>query len=214
MSDRILELIQSEPRPLERRFLLAGALAYAFRGLGYEPIVVGGAAMEYYSEGRIPTTDLDFCWLMECPSEDVQREVIGSFGGRGGPRTWRVANEWVDLLGSVKSDGVERCRVAKTKNGSVRIFPLEELTLHRVLASTSDPFHHSEPARIAREMMTACVSNAFLTDWTYLETRAASPGLFVQRRLRTLRRRVSEELGVEINGKTSRNGGTKQHADR
>ena len=46
---------------LERALKLAGLLATLFQERGYSLVVVGGSAVEFYTEGGYMSGDIDFC---------------------------------------------------------------------------------------------------------------------------------------------------------
>mgnify|MGYP004168011649 CR=1 FL=1 len=66
--------------------------------------MVGGSAIEFYTEGAYTSGDLDLC-LVSPGSLSLRRrqELMGKLQAEGGPRSWRVAGLFVDLLGHVES---------------------------------------------------------------------------------------------------------------
>ncbi len=56
-----LKEIESTPDLLERGLKLAGLVSAVFSEQGFELVVVGGAAIEFYTEGNYMSGDLDLC---------------------------------------------------------------------------------------------------------------------------------------------------------
>ena len=66
---------------LERALKLAGLLATLFQECGYPLVVVGGSAVEFYTEGGYMSGDIDFCrkTLKPIPPRLMQ-EIAESLG--------------------------------------------------------------------------------------------------------------------------------------
>jgi len=98
--------IRAEQDPTLKAQMLASLVSAAFRERGFELVVVGGSAIEFYTEGASASGDVDLCVL--CPERPIplrlRQEVMGELGGEGGPRSWEVAGLFVDLLGVVEKE--------------------------------------------------------------------------------------------------------------
>lgn len=83
---------------------LASLCSAMFRDAGVEIVVVCGSAIEFYTEGAYTSGDLDLC-LVSPGGLSLRRrqELMGKLQAEGGPRSWRVAGLFVDLLGHVEN---------------------------------------------------------------------------------------------------------------
>ena len=57
-------------------FSIAGIITKALEPLGIIPVVVGGAAVEFYTLGQYATMDIDFVGIID----DEMKEVMAEFG--------------------------------------------------------------------------------------------------------------------------------------
>ena len=93
---RALADISAETDPTLKHLKLASLVSAIFRERGIELIVVGGSAIEFFTEGAYVSGDLDLC-LVSPPRLDIRtrQELMGELGARGGPRTGRSRdNTW------------------------------------------------------------------------------------------------------------------------
>jgi hypothetical protein len=93
--------ITAENDPTLKHLKLASLVSAVFREGGVELVVVGGSAIEFYTEGAYVSGDLDLC-LISPARLDVRtrQELMGRLGAVGGPRNWQVAGMYVDVLGN------------------------------------------------------------------------------------------------------------------
>src|SRR6266699_4660910 len=103
-SERIkaaLSDITAENDPAPKHLKLASLVSAVFRARGIELVVVGGSAIEFYTDGAYLSGDIDLCQIK--PSTPIplrlRQEIMGRLGAKGGPRSWEVAGTFVDLLG-------------------------------------------------------------------------------------------------------------------
>jgi hypothetical protein len=63
-----------------------------------------GSPIEFHTEGGYVSGDLDMC-LISPGRLDIRtrQELMGRLGGRGGPRSWKVAGQYVDIPGEVET---------------------------------------------------------------------------------------------------------------
>ncbi len=57
-----LGIIRAETDLSAKALLLAGLVSELFRERGFEPVVVGGSAIEFYTDGAYMSGDTDICW--------------------------------------------------------------------------------------------------------------------------------------------------------
>src|SRR5215467_5936362 len=102
---RALADITAETDPTLKHLKLASLVSSTFRERGIELVVVGGSAIEFYTEGAYISGDVDLCQLKPTTPIPVRRrqEIMGLLRAAGGPRSWRVAGLYVDLLGPVET---------------------------------------------------------------------------------------------------------------
>jgi hypothetical protein len=61
MIQEALTDIQSTPDLLEKAMKLSGLVTTVFKEAGWDLVVVGGSAVEFYTEGAYMSGDVDFC---------------------------------------------------------------------------------------------------------------------------------------------------------
>src|SRR5260221_12650203 len=126
---------------------LASLVSALFRARGFELVVVGGSAIEFYTEGAYMSGDIDLCQIR--PSAPMplrlRQEIMGQLGGKGGPRSWEVAGMFVELLGMVETDSKTGFRKLAAPYGTIALVGPEELLVERVLVSV-----YPQPNREAR----------------------------------------------------------------
>ncbi len=173
---------------LERALKLAGLITTLFQRHGFPLVVVGGSAVEFYTEGGYMSGDIDFCRksLNAIPPRLMQ-EIISELGGKGVARSWEVCGLCVDLLGVLENESVLPNRELETPFGTVRIIPPELALVERILVAYYPP--SSELLSTARKMMVAAVGDPDFS-WDEAERLAALPSFGVLEELRRLRTEV------------------------
>ena len=92
---------------LERALKLSGLITTLFAERGFHLVVVGGSAVEFYTEGGYMSGDIDFCrkTLKAIPPR-IMQEVAERLGGKGLGRNWLICGLYVDILGLLESEPV------------------------------------------------------------------------------------------------------------
>lgn len=146
--------ISAEKDPTLKSVKLASLCSALWAEHGVELVVVGGSAIEILTEGAYASGDLDMCHanLATLRIED-RREVMKKLGAEGGPRNWKVAGMYLDLLGPVESFARTSFRRVEGPYGEVLVMKAEDLLVERVLAST-----YPEKNRTARDCAKMLVS--------------------------------------------------------
>ena len=180
--------IESTSDLLERALKLSGLITTMFQRHGFPLVVVGGSAVEFYTEGGYMSGDIDFCRksLKAIPPRLMQ-EIISELGGRGVSRSWVVCGLCVDLLGVLENESVLPNRELETPYGTVSIIPPELALVERILIAYYPP--SAELLTTARKMMVAAVGDADF-NWGEAERLAALPDFGVLDELRKLRAEV------------------------
>ena len=161
--------------PLEKALKLSGLVSTLFREREWEMVVVGGSAIEFYTEGQYMSGDIDMCSKSEmaAPPPSVRAEVMGLLGATGGPRSFKVGDQWVDLLGRVERMSQAQFRVLETPFGPVNLMPVEELLVDKVFSSIY-PQENDESRECAEKLMAVCINGGIATNWTEATKMAAS----------------------------------------
>ncbi len=168
---------------LERALKLSGLITTLFQERGFPLVVVGGGAVEFYTEGGYMSGDIDFCrkTLRAIPPRLMQ-EVAESLGGKGLGRNWLICGLYVDILGVLESETTLPERIVKTPYGDVRILPPELALVERVLYAEQD----GECVASARQMMVAALADESF-DWAEAERLAALRDFGVLPQLQSLK---------------------------
>lgn len=180
--------IESTSDLLERALKLSGLITTLFQRHGFPLVVVGGSAVEFYTEGGYMSGDIDFCrkTLNAIPPRLMQ-EIIAELGGKGVARSWEVCGLYVDLLGLLENESVLPNREVETPYGTVRIIPPELALVERILIAYYPP--SAELLVTARKMMVAALGDSNF-NWNEAERLAALPSFGVLEELRKLRMEV------------------------
>ena len=198
-----MERIQQELRDIEatqdllaRALMLAGLVSRIFREAGWELVVVGGSAVEFYTEGAYMSGDIDFCrqTLAPIPLRRAQ-DLMSQLGATGGPRSWKVAGLFVDLLGLLENESVTPCRTITSPCGAIKVIPAEMAVVERAL-SAFYPKPDSEAKAVAKKMLAVCLNGATPVDWNEIERLSRLPAFNVEKELNALKEEVARELGT------------------
>lgn len=158
--------IAAETDPIVGHLKMAGLCSAVFHQAGVELTVVGGAAVEFFTEGAYVSGDIDLCVVKssEPLGARFRQEIMGRLGAVGGPRSWQIVGLFVDVLGSFENLSRSPIRKLATPFGAVSLAPPEELLVERVLISTyPQPY---PPARdCACKLAAAALQNEIELDW-------------------------------------------------
>ena len=189
--------IEQEPDPTLKNLMLASLVTTAFRDRGVELVVVGGSAVEFYTEGRYVSGDVDLCVH---PREQslplrLRQEIMGGLGAEGGPRSWRVAGLFVDVLGPLESSAQTPLRQLECPFGPISVIQPEDLIAERVLVSVY-PHRNDEARGVAKKLIAMVLEGRLGVDWQELIRVVGRPEYAVLDSLHTLVSEVADELGV------------------
>ena len=172
---------------LERALKLSGLITTLFAERGFPLVVVGGSAVEFYTEGGYMSGDIDFCrkTLKAIPPR-IMQEVAERLGGKGLGRNWLICGLYVDFLGLLESETRLADRVVQTPYGEVRMLPPELALVERVLFAEQD----AECVASARQMMAAALKDADF-DWAEAERLAALRDFSVLPQMRKMKEEIA-----------------------
>lgn len=189
-----LEDIAATDDLLEKGLKLAGLVTRVFAEAGCNLVVVGGSAVEFYTEGAYMSGDIDLCRResTRIPLREAQ-DIMGRLGATGGPRSWQVAGLYVDLLGLLENESLSPCRNVATPFGTISVLPPETTLVERVLLAFY-PQPDPDAREVALKLMAACLSGTTPVDWDEVGRLAALPEFRVTDELNELREEVRREL--------------------
>ena len=161
---REVESILARAKGDDRRILYFAALLRREAGLGPDDmVVVGGSAMEIYTEGAYVSGDIDIC-----APRDPTVSVLTAWGFKK-PGRELVRLDWkivLDIVGPRVSGSMRLSRVAETPYGSVRVGSIEDLIIGRLALVK----FWNEPKEYRNAQLLAMLPGL---DWDYLARRAA-----------------------------------------
>lgn len=156
---------------------LAGLLSSLLRENGFAPIIVGGSAIEFYTEGAYASGDIDICFdspKIPKPS-DCARIVGHQMGGTGNIRTWKIGDLYVDMLGLVEAFAGEKFASLETPEGRIVLQPLEDLLVERVFIARAWSQPNEEAEKCAQKLLRHIILDTPDFDWNQAEAIASSP---------------------------------------
>lgn len=192
-----MQQIESESDLNIKALLMAALVSELFRERGFEPVVVGGSAIEFYTDGAYMSGDTDICWAGgRTPTPDERGEIMSQIPGirRKGTRSWQVEGLWIDLLGELSSYGQSRPAVMQTAVGDVVILTVEELLAERVFAARRWTGFNAEDDACAKKLLACILRGAVHCDWDEARRIAALPAYRCVEELESMRREVEEQL--------------------
>lgn len=168
--------ITAEMDPTLKHLKLASLVSATFRERGIELVVVGGSAIEFYTEGAYVSGDLDLCVASSREPLTVllRQQLMGALGAKGGPRSWDVSGIYVDVLGAFENLAKTKIREIAAPFGDVRISPVEELIVERILVSVY-PSDYPPARECAKKILAAALQGEVETDWREVRRLAESP---------------------------------------
>ncbi|MBN8418940.1 MAG: hypothetical protein J0L73_08500 [Verrucomicrobia bacterium] len=153
-----------------KSLLLAGLVSELFRERGFEPVIVGGSAIEFYTDGAYMSGDTDICWTgWPQPDNDQRREIMLQIPGvksHGGGKSWGIEGLWIDLLGEIDYRADKALSRFDTPHGEVRLIPVEDALVGRVYAARKYCNGYDEKDDdCAKKLMAAVLSKRLPIDW-------------------------------------------------
>lgn len=193
-----LAIVRQETDLSAKSLLLAGVVSELFRERGFEPVVVGGSAIEFYTDGAYMSGDTDICWAgWPIPSAEQQEEIMRQIPGiesRGG-KSWCYDGLWIDLLGEVDYHSNKAFSRFDTPYGEVRLIPVEDALADRVYAARRYFSGYDEKDdNCAKKLMAAVLSGQIPIDWDEARRIAASSKYNCLPELEAVKAEVETEL--------------------
>jgi hypothetical protein len=187
--------ISGEQDATVKHLKLAGLVSSVFLERGIELVVVGGSAIELYTEGAYVSGDIDLCVVSGKALTYRQRqEIMAGVGGSGGPRSWKIAGVYVDILGELEKESRAALRRIDSPYGGVRLAAVEDLIVERVLISVYPPY---PPAKdCAAKLIAAGLLDEVQTDWEEVRRLAGTPAYDVWPELKQIVNEQAEALKI------------------
>jgi len=194
-----LAVIRQETDLNAKSLLLAALVSELFRERGFEPVVVGGSAIEFYTDGAYMSGDTDICWTgWPQPDEDQRDEIMRQIPGiksHGGTKSWGVDELWIDLLGEIDYRADKDFVVLETQIGEVTLIPVEDALVGRVYAARRYCSGYDEKDDdCAKKLMAAVLSGHLPIDWKEARRVAACSKYNCVAEFDAVRREVEAEL--------------------
>jgi hypothetical protein len=193
LSDALSE-ISSTRDLLEKAMKLAGLVTSMFANRGYELVVVGGAAIEFYTEGEYMSGDIDLCRKSITPVPPrIEREIMGELGGIGGPRSWQCQDLYVDVLGFLENEARTPLRQMETPYGMISVISPEMLIVERSLMAVY-PQPDKESHECVRKLLIACLKDLVPFSWDEVLRLAADKRYDITADVIKLREEIENEF--------------------
>lgn len=180
--DATLAAIRREDDPNRRNLRVAELVCRCFREIGCEPVVVGGSAVEFYTDGQYVSGDVDVCYTgSRLPTPREREEIMSRLGKPLGVRRWEVAGVLVDMLGRVETTA----RTPFQTLGELRLIQIEDLIAERLLVATV-PARDEARMEVARVLIALVAQGLIAADVDELLRVADSPDYRVGAELRAM----------------------------
>jgi hypothetical protein len=189
--------ISAEKDATLKSIKLASLCSALWAERGIELVVVGGSAIEFLTEGAYASGDLDMCHTTAAtlPIRDRQ-EIMGLLGAEGGPRNWKVAGMYFDLLGPAESFARTPYRRVEGPYGSVLVMKPEDLLVERVLVSVY-PEENPTARECARTLAGVALRRQVEMDWQEVQRVAQRPEYRNVEECEALVSEVANELKIK-----------------
>jgi hypothetical protein len=194
-----LAMVRQETDLSAKSLLLAGVVSELFRERGFEPVVVGGSAIEFYTDGAYMSGDTDICWAgWPQPTTEQREEIMRQIPGiisHGGAKSWCIEGLWVDLLGEIDYRAEKELVKFTTPVGPVVLIPVEDALVGRVYAARRWVSGYDEKDDdCAKKLMSAALSGSVPIDWDEALRVAASSKYNCVKEFNEVRAEVESEL--------------------
>jgi hypothetical protein len=113
----------------------------------------------------------------------------------GGPRSWRVAGLFVDILGALETFAKTPRRTLAAPYGPIELLPPEELLVERVLVAVY-PQPHPPARETARKLAAVALQGRLEMDWGEVKRLADLPAFGVWPECKLVVNEVSDELRI------------------
>ncbi len=180
-----LASIGSEDNLCVRAQRVALLVTEQFRTLGWDLVVVGGSAIEFYTSGDYMSGDVDLAFLGNIRPEPRRIiEALAPLGSSTGSlRTFKIGGIFVDILGELDTWANTPLREMRGEEGGIlRLIQPEDLLPQRILIATY-PNEQPRAMAAAKKLLAVCRAGKVVVDWAEMKRVAALPAYEVEREL-------------------------------
>jgi hypothetical protein len=176
--------------PFAQRLRLIGRITRLFKKRGWDLIVVGGSAVEFYTEGQYLSGDIDICRRagQKPIPPAIERDIMLAVSGTstGTRRQWKVGDVFVDFLGEIETAPGTNCRTLETPEGPIQLMPAEDVLVERLFVAQSQDPPQKASLMVARKMAAAALTMGADFDWPKAYAIARSRDYGVEQPLREM----------------------------
>ena len=156
--------------PLTKRLYLGSIISAAFKDEGFDIILVGGSAVEFYTAGGYMTGDADFHVYANADKERVMHEL----GFEGNSRNYSLGDQYIEFVSDKFSGNRNRVITQKCAYGYVKIIGLEDILLDRIAVSGN---HFEQVLKPSAEWAVSLMYSHFHEiDWKYVKEKTVEDG--------------------------------------
>jgi hypothetical protein len=189
--------ISGEKDPTIKSLKLASLCSALWGERGVELVVVCGSAIEFLTDGAYASGDLDMCHENKATLPIRERqEVMGLLGAEGGPRNWKVAGMYFDLLGPAESFARTPYRRIEGPYGQVLVMKPEDLLVERVLVSVY-PQKQPSARECAKKFTAVILGGGIAVNWDEVRRLANLPAYRNLSECEALVQEVADELKIK-----------------
>jgi hypothetical protein len=191
-----LNRIKSETDLNVKALLLAALTSTLFREAGFEPVVVGGSAIEFYTDGAYMSGDIDMCWTgTHIPTPLEQAKIVSRLTDEPrAVRQWKVAGLFLDLLTQAETYAKSDYSRMTTPLGDVVLQPVEDLLVERIFVARCWTGPNPRAEDCARKLLASALSGNVDVDWPEVERVASLPAYDCLQEVHNMREDVSAAL--------------------
>ena len=113
---------------LSKRLKIGAIITSAFKEKGFDIILTGGTAVEYYTAGNYMTGDSDYHIRADADKEKIMHEL----GFIGENRNYRLDGQYIEFVSTEYMGEKDRVIKQKTKYGDINIIGLEDILIDRI----------------------------------------------------------------------------------
>ncbi len=193
--EKALQQAEAEADPTLKAMSVASLCSALFKERSLELVVVGGSAIELLTDGLYTSGDIDLCTISG-PMLTLRdrQEIMGALSGKGGPRSWKIAGVFVDLLGPAEYFARTPFRRIAGPYGIITVMKPEDLLVERILISVY-PGPSEVAERCARILIGSTLAGGFEMDWSEVLRLARLPEYKIEAECRKLISQVANEFG-------------------
>lgn len=194
---RAASLIENETDANARALLLAALVSEEFRARGFEPVIVGGSAIEFYTDGAYMSGDVDVCFAgTRIPTPVDIATVMGQLPAieHIGVRTWKAFDVYLDVMLALNRHGDTPNVALRTPLGQVVVLSVEEVLVERVFSARCWTGLNANDEDCARKLMAAILRGHISCNWEAAVRIAAGPAYRCADELAKMKLEVEADL--------------------